>query len=90
MSCRWWHRLETTPKLFTLTFVLVAFSAKDATSESLTVPPQIGAVHPLTAMQGLEGEQTQQLLRVLHQAAHARPPKQLASCVYLHGIEAAR
>ena len=31
--CRWVHRLETTPKLFTLTFVLVAFSAKDMTSK---------------------------------------------------------
>ncbi len=31
----WWAaRLETTPKLFTLTFVLVAFSAKDMTSEN--------------------------------------------------------
>lgn len=30
----WWAaRLETTPKLFTLTFVLVAFSAKDRASK---------------------------------------------------------
>ena len=36
----WWAaRLETTPKLFTLTFVLVAFSAKDMTSEHKTLPP---------------------------------------------------
>ena len=38
---RWWHRLETTPKLFTLTFVLVAFSAKDATSEPLPPPSEV-------------------------------------------------
>ena len=41
LRCRWWHRLETTPKLFTLTFVLVAFSAKDATSEPLPLPSEM-------------------------------------------------